>query len=129
METLPITGYKKLIVYQKSKDLVLLVYRITSSYPKSEIYSLVDQMRRAAISVPANVIEGYSKESSAEYARFLTISIGSLTELEFFIGLSLDLKYLDLDSSNKANVLIYEVKRLLYGCRKAARLRGGKDKW
>lgn len=129
MSTLPITGYRKLIVYQKSKDLVLLVYHITSNYPKSEVYSLVDQMRRAAISVPANVIEGYSKESPAEYARFLTISIGSLAELEFFIEISLDLKYLDSDNSNKANSLIYEVKRLLYGCRKAARLRKEKGKW
>lgn len=123
MNTLPVTGYRKLVVYQKSKGLVLLIYRITSSYPKSEVYSLVDQMRRAAISVPANVIEGYSKESPAEYARFLTISIGSLAELEFFIEISLDLKYLDSDNSSKVNDLTYEVKRLLYGCRKAARLR------
>jgi four helix bundle protein len=123
MQELPVSGYKKLFVYQKSKELVLTIYRLTAKYPRSETYSLVDQMRRSAVSVPANLIEGYSKESSAEFARFLTISIGSLAELEFYIELSLDLKYIDQDNSQKVYSLIYEVKKLLYGTRKAVRLR------
>jgi four helix bundle protein len=123
MQELPISGYKKLFVYQKSKELVLTIYRLTAKYPKSETYSLVDQMRRSAVSVPANLIEGYSKESSAEFARFLTISIGSLAELEFYIELSSDLKYIDQDDSKKIYSLIYEVKKLLYGTRKAVRLK------
>lgn len=116
-------GYKKLVVYQKSKELVLLIYKITSNYPKTETYSLVDQMRRCGVSVPANLIEGYSKESSAEFARFLTISIGSLAELEFYIELSLDLNYLTKNDTDKILNLILEVKRLLYGTRKAVRLK------
>ena len=80
-------------------------------------------MRRSAVSVPANLIEGYSKESSAEFARFLTISIGSLSELEFYIELSSDLGYLDRNSALEINTLIYEVKKLLYGTRKAVRLK------
>ena len=123
MQELPISGYKKLFVYQKSKELVLTIYRLTAKYPKSETYSLIDQMRRSAVSVPANLIEGYSKESSAEFARFLTISIGSLAELEFYIEISLDLKYIDQENSVKINLLIYEVKKLLYGTRKAVRLK------
>lgn len=121
-------GYKKLVVYQKSKELVLLIYKITSNYPKTETYSLVDQMRRCGVSVPANLIEGYSKESSAEFARFLTISIGSLAELEFYIELSLDLRYLNKIETDKILTLIMEVKRLLYGTRKAVRLKV-KGKW
>ena len=126
MQELPISGYKKLTVYQKSKELVLIIYKLTAKYPKSEIYSLTDQMRRAVVSVPANFIEGYSKESSAEFARFLTISIGSLAELEFYMELSFDLEYLDRQESYKIDSLIYEVKRLLYGTRKVARLRSKK---
>jgi four helix bundle protein len=83
-------------------------------------------MRRSAVSVPANLIEGYSKESSAEFARFLTISIGSLAELEFYIEISSDLKYIDQNVSQKVNSLIFEVKKLLYGTRKAVRLRNKK---
>lgn len=126
MQELPILGYKKLTVYQKSKELVLVIYKLTAKYPKSEIFSLTDQMRRAAISIPANFIEGYSKESSAEFARFLTISTGSLAELEFYIELSLDLRYLDKEEFYKTNSFVYEVKRLLYGTRKVARLRSKK---
>lgn len=117
------TGYKKLFVYQRSKELVLLIYKITNNFPKSESYSLIDQMRRAVVSVAANLIEGYSKESSAEFARFLTISIGSLAELEFYIELSVDLKYLDKPEADEVLVKIYEVKKLLYGTRKAVRAR------
>lgn len=78
-------------------------------------------MRRCGVSVPANLIEGYCKESSAEFARFLTISIGSLAELEFYIELSLDLNYLNKIDTDKILTLIMEVKRLLYGTRKAVR--------
>lgn len=119
-------GYKKLIVYQKAKELVLQIYEITEKYPSSEKYSLIDQMRRSAVSVPANLIEGYSKENSAEFARFLTISIGSLAELEFYIELSVELKYLGKDQSEEVFNLILNTKRLLYGTRKAVRLRVGK---
>jgi four helix bundle protein len=119
MQELPVLGYKKLVVYQKSKELVLSIYKLTAKYPKSETYSLVDQMRRSAVSVPANLIEGYSKESSAEFARFLTISIGSLAELEFYIEISLDLKYIDLSISQETNSLVYEVKNFLYRMRKS----------
>lgn len=123
MQEIPVLGYRKLIVYQKSKELVLAIYKLTANYPKSETFSLVAQMRRAAISVAANLIEGYSKESSSEYSRFLTISIGSLAELEFFVEISFDFRYIAQNDSQKINSLIYEVKKLLYGSRKAARLR------
>ena len=110
-----VTSYKKLQLYQKARLLVLKTYQITSLYPKSELYSLVPQMRRSAMSVLANIVEGYSKESAPEYARFLTISIGSITELEVYLDISLDLGYLSKDKLDKMNTIIIEVKRLLYG--------------
>jgi four helix bundle protein len=114
-------GYKKLILYKKSRLLVLHTYRLTSKFPKTEWFTLLPQMRRAAISVMANIVEGYSKESSAEYVRFLTISIGSISELEAYIDLALDLKYLTEKEHSFLIDLLYEAKKLLYTSRRTIR--------
>lgn len=111
-------SYHKLVVYQKAKALALQVYKITSKYPKTEIFTLVPQMRRAALSVAANVVEGYAKNSSTEFARFLTISIGSLTELEVFLEISFELGFINSPIYDRITDLLLEVKRLLYGTRK-----------
>lgn len=116
-----LVGYKKLIVYQKAKLLVLEIYKATSSYPKTEIYGMVLQMRRAVVSILANIVEGYSKESSKEFARFLTISIGSLTELEVFLDISLELEFITSSVYNKVIINLVETKKLLYSTRKAVR--------
>lgn len=121
MEKQQKTSYQKLISYQKAKQLVLMIYRLINSYPKEEFYCLVPQIRRAAISVVANIVEGYIKEKPKEYSRFLTISIGSLTELEVLIDISLELKYIGKDDFNEVSNLIVENKKLLYGSRKRAR--------
>ena len=125
MEKQQKTSYQKLISYQKAKQLVLMIYRLTNSYPKEEFYCLVPQIRRAAISVVANIVanivEGYIKEKPKEYSRFLTILIGSLTELEVLIDISLELKYIGKDDFNEVSNLIVENKKLLYGSRKRAR--------
>ena len=117
-------SYRKLFVYQKAKILVLEIYKLTKNFPSNENFILVPQMRRAVISVLANLVEGYSKGSSKEFVRFLTISIGSATELEVFLDLSLDLGYIDSKTLDKINILLLEVKKLLYGTRKSAKLRG-----
>ena len=116
-------GYKKLQLYQKSKSFILETYRLTSHYPKTETYVLLPQIRRAAVSVLANIIEGYSRESSKEYARFLTISIGSLTEVEVYLDISYELGYINNRQLEKINILLIEIKRLLYGSRKKARMK------
>jgi four helix bundle protein len=121
MEKQQKTSCQKLISYQKAKQLVLMIYRLTNSYPKEEFYCLVPQIRRSAISVVANIVEGYIKEKPKEYSRFLTISIGSLTELEVLIDISLELKYIGKDDFNEVSNLIVENKKLLYGSRKRAR--------
>ena len=118
-----LTSYKNLIIYQKAKSLVLITYRLTSDFPKTEIYTLVPQMRRAAISIMANIVEGYSKGTSAEYARFLTISIGSLTELEVYLDVCLDLHFISQLEFEKSFGLLIEVKKLLYSSRRTVRER------
>lgn len=78
-------GYEKLIVYQKSFGLVLATYKLTKGYPKEELFVLAPQMRRAAISITANIVKGYSKTSRKELIRFLDISKGSINELEYIL--------------------------------------------
>jgi len=113
-------SYRKLIVYQRSKELVLLIYKTTKSFPKEELYVLVPQMRRAAISIMANIVEGYVK-SRGEFARFIDISIGSSTELEIYLELALELKYLNVEGFNKSYNLLLEVKKLLYTYKRSLR--------
>ncbi len=117
------TSYKKLLIYKKAKALVLETYKLTVGYPNTETYSLVPQMRRAAVSVVANIVEGYAKDSSAEYARFLTISIGSITELEVFLDLSVELNFINSQNFDRISVLLLETKKLLYISRKSVRAR------
>lgn len=107
-------SYRKLTVYQKAKELVLLVYRLTRKFPAEEKYTLAPQIRRAAISILANIVEGYSKTSKKDFALFLGISIGSATELELYLELSLELRYLSKSDFKKANSLLIEVKKMLY---------------
>jgi four helix bundle protein len=115
------TGYHKLIVYQKSKTLTVLVYKHTQNYPNLELHGLVSQMRRAAVSVPANIVEGYTKPTSKDFARFLDISLGSLAELEFYFELSLELKYLSQNQYNELSSLSLEINKLLRSFQKSIR--------
>ena len=87
-------GWKDLIVWQKSHDMVLEIYKLTKGFPNTEIYSLVDQIKRAAYSVPANIVEGHSKNTKKEFLRYLYIARGSLEELRYFLLLSKDLGYI-----------------------------------
>ncbi|ESW84107.1 four helix bundle protein [Mesorhizobium sp. M1005] len=77
-----IASYRDLIVWQQAMDLTVAIYQVTRTWPKDEIYGLTSQVRRAATSVPANIAEGYGRESRASYQQFLRIAQGSLKELE-----------------------------------------------
>jgi four helix bundle protein len=77
-----VTHYKQLIVWQKSIDLVVLVYRLTHRFPKEETYTLTSQVRRAAISISSNIAEGQGRASTGEFKHFLGIARGSLLEVE-----------------------------------------------
>lgn len=89
--------YTKLKVWELSHQLTLKVYKASETFPKSELYGLVSQIRRAAYSVPSNIIEGKSRESDKEFKRFLVIARASVDELSYFLLLSKDLKYLTSD--------------------------------
>ena len=104
-------SFEDLIVWQKAHQFVLKVYRVTEKFPKKEIYGLTSQFRRAAVSVPANIAEGFKKKGSADKARFLNISQGSLEECRYYLILSKDLGYGD---STEINHQLSEVSKLLH---------------
>lgn len=92
-----IGDHKELKIWNRGRDLVLDIYRLTGRYPKSETFVLVSQMRRSAISIPSNIAEGVARLSTKEYIRFLLIASGSLAELETQLILSSDLGYVMSD--------------------------------
>jgi four helix bundle protein len=81
-------SYKELIAYQKSYQLTLQVYEITKKFPKEEIYGIISQMRRCAVSIPCNIAEGYRRGHRKEYIQFLYVAYGSCSELETLLSLS-----------------------------------------
>ena len=88
------SGYKKLNVYIKADDLVLLVYKLTKKFPKDELFGLISQMRRCAISVAANIVEGSSRQHRKDYLNFLYISKGSLAETEYLLTVAKRLNHI-----------------------------------
>ena len=105
-------SYRKLNVYQLSKQLVTDIYNIVGSYPKTELFALGDQMRRAVISVPSNIAEGTSKTSPKEQFHFLEIAYGSLMEIMCQLEISFDLGYINQDQfkqSEEKIVMIYKI--------------------
>ena len=106
-------NYKELKVWEKSYKLCLEVYRITKGFPKNELYGLISQMRRAALSIPCNIAEGYGRKTTPEYIRALYIAYGSACELETQILLSGDLGYLKDKSLSKLQDDLGEVERML----------------
>lgn len=103
--------FKKLQVWQKSHDLTLRMYELTSRFPREEMYGLTNQIRRACASKPTNIAEG--RGSSADFARFLHIAMGSANETEYLILLARDLKYLDTDLFAGLMDTIVEVRKML----------------
>jgi len=90
----PARSFRDSMVWQKSHALALLVYRSSAGFPKSELFGLASQMRRAAVSVPANIAEAFGRSTRPERARLLNIAQGSLDELRYYIVLSKDLGYI-----------------------------------
>lgn len=105
-------NHKKLEVYKKSSELVKLVYQLTETFPKSELYGLTSQIRRSAISIISNLSEGASRKSSADRKRFYEISRSSLVELDSQIEIAFSLDYIKSDSE-EINKLFNEVFAML----------------
>ena len=92
--------HTKLRAFQLADEVAVLVYKVTAGFPKEELYGLTSQIRRAAVSVPSNIVEGCARDSQADYLRFLYIAFGSLRELHYQISLAKRLGFLrDQDSS------------------------------
>jgi four helix bundle protein len=108
-----IKTYRDLIIWQKSLALVTEIYKITKLFPKDETYGLTAQMRRCAVSIPSNIAEGYGRNSSSDYVRFLRIAMGSLYELQTQLEISLNLKYLKADDFKKFYESSREVERMI----------------
>ena len=94
---------------------MLKIYNITKGFPKEELYGLTAEIRRAAVSIPSNIVEGRARAGNKEYKRFLLISRGSLEEVKYQLLLAKDLQYLDSNTYNKIVNLMDEVGRLLNG--------------
>lgn len=97
MKTQPAEKFEDLIVWQKSHQLTLRVYKLTATFPKHELYGLAAQMRRAAVSVPANIAEGFKKRGRPDKARVMNIAQASLEELRYYFMLAKDLEYVESD--------------------------------
>jgi four helix bundle protein len=106
-------NFRDIKVWQKGHQLTLDVYKLTNTFPKSEMFALTSQMRRAAMSVPANVAEGCVQSSDAGFARFLYHSLGSASELEYYFELSKDLEFIKTDTYETLLKSVTEVKRML----------------
>lgn len=92
--TLQVTGYRKLLVWKVADDLVNKIYDLIINFPKEELYALTSQLRRAALSVPANIIEGHARNNKNEFRNFLSIALGFLAEVEYYLEFALRRKYL-----------------------------------
>jgi four helix bundle protein len=105
--------YQKLKVWQKSHEFVLKIYKVTSSFPREEIYALVSQIRRAAVSIPSNISEGCGRSGNRELKHFMSIAMGSATEVKYQLMLSKDLGYIPTGDYNKLNDEVVEIRKML----------------
>jgi len=110
-----IQSFEDLNVWQKSHTLALEIYKITKHFPPEEKFGLVSQMRRASVSVAANIAEGFKRRGKKDKINFYNISQGSLTELDYYLILAKDLKYLDSYSVDKLKLDVDEVGKMLNG--------------
>jgi four helix bundle protein len=111
-------NFTDLIVWQKAHQFILSAYRLTEKFPKSEIYGLTSQFRRAAVSIAANIAEGFRKRSKLEKAHFLLISQSSLEECRYYLILAKDLGYYD---TKEQMLQLEEVSKILMGYSNAIR--------
>lgn len=106
-------SFEKLKVWQLSHKLTLEIYRLTDSFPSSEKFSLVDQIRRSASSVPTNIVEGNERKTKKEYVQFLYTSKGSLAETRYHLLLAKDLGYISVEKYNSLISIAIEVSKML----------------
>ncbi|MBQ7489511.1 MAG: four helix bundle protein [Bacteroidales bacterium] len=109
-----VKSYEDLIVWQKAMDMTEEVYRVTKQLPKEETFSLMDQMRRSAVSVPSNIAEGFGRKNQREFHRFLLIARGSAMELETQLKICLRVGYLQKEMITKILNLLSEINKIIF---------------
>lgn len=109
--------YKNLIVWQKAHELAIKIYKLTDEFPKQETFGITSQIRRASLSVPTNIVEGYGRRTKNELSRFIDIARGSLAETEYLLEFSKELNYVKKDAA-EIDFLINEVSKLLWSFQK-----------
>jgi four helix bundle protein len=114
-----VNDFLQVKVWQKSKNLAVLIYRATESYPRSERFGLVNQTRRAAISISANIAEGCGRRSDRDMARFVDIALGSAYELASHIELAAELGFMSSTTRRELGHTTSEVRRMLVGLRRS----------
>lgn len=112
-EVLKMKDFRNLKVWDKAHKFVLDIYSITNMFPKAEIYGLTSQLRRAAVSIPTNIVEGSSRGSDKDFARFIQISIGSASETEYLLILCYDLKYLNENEFEKLYNEVINIRKMM----------------
>lgn len=105
--------HSKLRAFELADDIAILIYKITKDFPKEEVYGLASQMRRAAVSVPSNIVEGCARESQKEYLRFLEIAFGSLKELHYQYTLACRLGYNEKSEFIEFEQKVIETEKVL----------------
>ena len=108
-----INSYRNLIVWQKSMELVVEMYTVTGSFPKSELFGLASQMKRSAVSIPSNIAEGSKRGTRKDFRQFVLCSLGSGAELETQIEIAKRLKIRSLEDFQKAELLLNEIMKML----------------
>lgn len=111
-------NFKELKVWQNSKNLVIDIYKDTEKFPKTEIFGLTNQIRRASVSVPSNIAEGCGRASDKDFLRFLDIANGSSFELETQLIIANELKFLENQSFESLANKLDEIQKMIYGLRK-----------
>jgi four helix bundle protein len=116
-----VRDHKKLRAFELADEVAMLVYRVTAGFPKEELFGLTSQLRRAAVSVPSNIVEGRARDSEADYLRFLNIAFGSLRELHYQLNLSKRLSFLRNEDSSLLEPKVVEIEKVLNGLIRALR--------
>jgi len=112
-------NYRDLDVWREAMDFVVECYRMTGTFPKSEVYGLASQLQRAAVSIPANIAEGQGRQHDKEFLQHLAIAYGSLAEVETHIQIARRLEYVDNEKENQMLERAARIGRMLNGLRKS----------
>lgn len=106
--------FRKLEIWQLSKELSLQIYKVTELFPESEKFGLSNQIRRSAISIPSNIAEGSGRNSKIDFSRFISIAIGSAYELDTQLEIAFDLKFISESDYKELNFKLTSIKKMLY---------------